>query len=77
MTGTVRSMDDIGAGDIEVAQQWMHVVTEKNKRHVARITSIDGDRVTLRSGERYEVFEEVSFGALLSDWVLVGEAFGS
>lgn len=75
MTGTVRSMDLIGAGDIAVGQRWAHCVTEKAKRHTATIIRIDADRVTLRDSAGD--LEEVSFGTILSDWVLVGEAFGS
>lgn len=70
MTG-VRPMNRVGAGDIRVGQEWLHSVCQTTHRRRYKVAAVVKDRVTLRDGDDTET---VTFGALLSDWVLVAEA---
>lgn len=71
-TRTPRSMDEIGAGDIAVGQRWAHRVTEKARQRVYWLASIKGDTAVMQAPLCDDM--TVSFGSLLSDWVLVEEA---
>lgn len=73
MTGTVRvrRMDEIGGKDIAVGQEWVHATTHNTDRRRMTVAAIVRDRVTLRDASGTDT---VTFGTLLSDWVLAAEA---
>jgi len=71
----LRTMDEIGARDIEVGQEWFRFVALRPERGRYRVVKVADAHVTLRhrTGGGPEQLT-VSFGALLTDWVLVKEA---
>lgn len=76
MTDTkVRTMDQLGAGDIEVGQVWYRAVTQPADRGLWTVIRVAGSQVYFESfrGDQRRTCD-TNFGALLSDWVLAAEA---
>jgi hypothetical protein len=74
---SVRPTEALGAGDVEVGQEWYRLQGQRLERRRCRVIAIDGDagKVLMERSDGVDRSRRwESMGNLLSRWKLVAEA---